>query len=131
MPLLKLMAIECKRGYNKECLQGILDAPPPKKGSKKDAVPVYQQWFDQAEESAKHAGSVGWAVIVRRDKRRALIMMGAGTAGKLHVAAPAAVILPRILLHRPDGSFVVAVRLEDFLKAFDRGTVCRAVGEPY
>lgn len=68
-PVLSLMAIEVKRGYQKDTIQDALDKPAHA------ARQTYEDWILQAEQSAKLAGSVGWAVVFRRNRRVAMIML--------------------------------------------------------
>lgn len=120
IPLMRLMAIEIKRGYNSTTLQDIVDAPHPRIGTK-PPVPTWVQWFQQAQESARHARATGWAVIARRDKRRTVICLSEAVWLALFYGQP---ILRqafkwRIHLNYPKNATgtdnVVLVRLEDFL----------------
>lgn len=122
-PLIKLMTLEIKRGYSTETLHNVLDAPEPKRGKGyKETKPMYQQWIDQAKESAEHARSIGWAIIHRRDKRRTLITLSDRLWWAIYHSyqvngIPFAYPRPRLMLHPWDGSPpIMTVRLEDFLK---------------
>jgi hypothetical protein len=60
-PLLDLMTIELKRGYNRSTFQDLVD------GSGE-----WNNWIGQAKESAEGGGSYGWLIIAKRDKRSPL-----------------------------------------------------------
>lgn len=66
-PLLDLVTIEFKRGYNTQTLMGALD------GGK--ARSVWEGWVHQARRQAEAAGSPWWLLIHKRDRRRALIFL--------------------------------------------------------
>lgn len=68
-PLIDLFSIELKRGYNRCSIMDLMD-----KGEKA-ACQRHEQWFAQAEESHKNAGSFSWWLIVKRDHRDPLIFM--------------------------------------------------------
>lgn len=66
MPLMDLLTIEVKRGYNRATPYDLLD-----KGG--EAEQTWEEWIRKAEESAQQAGSFSWAIIAHRDKRKAVI----------------------------------------------------------
>ncbi len=67
-PLLDLVTIEVKRGYNKHSIQDLLDKGP------KAAKQVYQGWIEKAVRDHEQADSFSWMVIVKRDKREPLAL---------------------------------------------------------
>jgi hypothetical protein len=67
-PLLRFFTFELKRGYQKDTVHDLLDRP------EKAALQTYEKWILQAEESAKLAGSKGWAIITCRDRREPMIL---------------------------------------------------------
>lgn len=69
-PLTDYFSIELKRGYSKNSIQDLLDAP-----IKKPITQEYEKWIEQAKRSAENAGSVTWMIVVRRDRREPLVMM--------------------------------------------------------
>ncbi len=69
--LMALLTFELKRGYNRATIHDVLDAPH------RAADPTYGKWVTQARDSHKVAGSVSWALVVKRDRRDALILMPA------------------------------------------------------
>jgi hypothetical protein len=78
-PLIDLITIELKRGYSKHTIADLLDKP--KNGGKQ----VYEEWIEQAVESHQHAKSMTWMIIVKRDRREALVIMPTSLAVSLHV----------------------------------------------
>lgn len=113
-PLLDLFTLEIKRGYSKCSIQDLLDK------SEGAAEQEYEGWIKQAQESARLAGSTSWAVVSRRDKRRASIMLPAETFAALRDAARLnALFLDKIeLMTKPSHESVIRVillRLDDFL----------------
>lgn len=71
-PLLDLITIETKKGYNRLSVQDLLDLPPGKKGG--NAGENYPDWIAQAQAAHEAAGSYAWALLVRRDQRRAILV---------------------------------------------------------
>lgn len=71
LPLLDLVTIELKRGYSKTSIQDLVDRPPPR-GSEQQA---YDAFLQQTIEAAEAAGSFAWLMIVRKNKRQALVFM--------------------------------------------------------
>lgn len=68
IPFLKLVTLEVKRGYSRHTIADLLDKPD---GAAKQ---MYEKWFEQAEKSAKDAGSYSWMIIVKRDRRETLVI---------------------------------------------------------
>ncbi len=68
-PLLKVVAIELKRGYNAFSLADLLDKP--KNGSKQ----TYENWIEQAEQARANSGALYWMIIAKRDRREPIIIM--------------------------------------------------------
>ena len=66
-PLLDLLTFEVKRGYSSDTLGDLLDFPPTA------ALQRWEQWIIQAQRSKREAGSLGWAIVSKRDRRKALI----------------------------------------------------------
>lgn len=141
-PLMKLCAWEVKRGYSRFTIQDILDAPKlapleialgdarkPLKGVKR---PEYLLWMDQAEQSRLNAKAIGWAIIVRRDKRASLILVSESVRNGLAVAASGMVsyrqITHSVELWLPDYPGVGVYRLDEFLNKYTPRHVRAAVG---
>lgn len=68
-PLLKLCAIEIKRGYSRRTFADMLDQPAHAKKHE------WEAFVHQAQRSASAMGSMGWLLITRRDKRECLVFM--------------------------------------------------------
>lgn len=67
-PLMKVFAMELKRGYQKDTIQDLLDA------SDRAAPQTYEKWIAQAEASRQNSGALYWMVICKRDQRKAMVM---------------------------------------------------------
>ena len=68
-PLIDACTIELKRGYPKQYIGDMLDK------SAKAAQQGYEKFIEQAIIDSKLAKSFSWLLIVRRDKRQALVTM--------------------------------------------------------
>lgn len=68
-PLIDLLTIEIKRGYNKHTIQDLIDR------SASAALQWWETTVEQAVESHELSGSFAWLLIVRRDQRTAMVVM--------------------------------------------------------
>lgn len=68
-PLLDLMTIEIKRGYNDASIHDLLDRPYEERNTH------FDNWIAQAREACENAGSFTWVLIHRRDRKDAMIWM--------------------------------------------------------
>lgn len=68
-PLMDLVVIECKRGYNQATIADLLDKPA------RAAKQAYEKWIAKAREDAKAAGVPYWLLIHKRDKRESLVVI--------------------------------------------------------
>ncbi len=66
-PFLDYVCLELKRGYSSSTIFDVLDKSP---GA---ATQTFEKWITQAEESAKNAGSMGWLIIHKRDRRETMV----------------------------------------------------------
>jgi hypothetical protein len=67
LPFLEVFSLEIKRGYNARCsINDLLDHP---QGG------MMGEWLAQAEESRKQASALYWMLIVKRDRRDALVFV--------------------------------------------------------
>lgn len=77
-PLTDFMTLELKRGYTKATIHDLIDNPA-------GGNPIYAQWVKQARAASKAAGTPYWAIIHRRTRREAVIVM---PLVALEIAAP-------------------------------------------
>jgi hypothetical protein len=99
-PFFKLFCLELKRGYSRCSIQDLLDRP------KRAAKQEYEKWVEQAELSRKGSGARYWLIVLRRDKREALVMFPHGLVAEWPI------------LQRPEHISCekgVLLRLDDFL----------------
>lgn len=68
-PLLDLLTIEVKRGYNKYTITDLLDRP------EKAAKQKYETWIEKAIHDHELAGSMSWLLIVKRDRREPMVIL--------------------------------------------------------
>lgn len=68
-PLLDLVTIELKRGYNKWTLHDLLDRP------RSAAQQKLEEWIEQALDAWLESGSFSWLLIVKRDQREPYVVM--------------------------------------------------------
>ena len=115
-PLTRLCSIELKRGYTYETFADLPDKP--------DGAP--SQWRDflkQARREAKQGGNPYWLLIVRRDRREAMIYKPLRFFNQLRKVAPESWWNPRpdlcVMMSAPLGNRVmqiIGLRLEEFFK---------------
>lgn len=67
-PLIDLCTIELKRGYQQDTIGDVLDATKMNK-------PVWNQWLEQTLRSAREAGSFGWLLITKRNRRDTIVFI--------------------------------------------------------
>jgi len=68
-PLIDVCSIELKRGYSKSNLSDLIEKP---EGA---AEQMYEKFINQAIEDHQNAGSLTWLLIVKRDRKEALVFM--------------------------------------------------------
>jgi len=110
-PLLKFATIELKRGSSHGVPWDLFESSDSK------AVRPFESALEQARTSALQAGSLGWMLIARRDRKRAIVYMGWHLYRKLGQR-----IMPAIIYHLtinfsddfPAQLRFVAIRLEDW-----------------
>ncbi len=79
-PLMDLLVLELKRGYNRYTIQDLIDKP---KGA---AEQIHEEWFRKVIHSSKLAGTPHWMVIVQRDRREALAFFPWRLAEEVHIS---------------------------------------------
>ncbi len=78
-PLMKLVTIELKNGYNKANVHDLLDKPSRYKLQK------YEEWIIKAERDRVRAGSIYWMLIHHRDRREAMVYFPEALAHNLNL----------------------------------------------
>ena len=68
-PLTNLLCIELKRGYNRATIQDLIDRPAAAK------IQTYEGWIGKLRSTAKQSGRPYWLLIVKRDRREALMLL--------------------------------------------------------
>lgn len=66
-PFTDMFTVEVKRGYNDHTIQDLLDCPDDA------AIQVWEGFLAQAWGSHKQAGSYAWMLVIKRDRREALV----------------------------------------------------------
>lgn len=66
-PLIDLLTIELKKGYNKETFQDLFDRLPTLKGKCQ-----WEKWVEQAATAHTHSGSFSWLLVTSRNNRQTL-----------------------------------------------------------
>ncbi len=70
-PLIDLCTIELKRGYSKSTFADLVEL-----STHANPKPcAYERFIQQAQTDSKNAGTSAWILIVKRDRREALILM--------------------------------------------------------
>lgn len=110
-PLLQFVTIELKRGRSHGSPGDLLDF---KANNEKHP---FVQCLKQAERSAMEAGSKGWALICRRDHRRAVIYLNVEIYAILRARKCLLRDCPKATFSFPPRWFFVGYLLEDFLQA--------------
>lgn len=118
-PLMRVICVELKRGYNKATLADALDRAP---------CMAQQQWeafAEQAQQQAEHSGAPYWLLVQKRDDRHAIAFFPRAlyVALEAHLGGPWAELRPllsfRATLRRTKGLaqvWIYAVRLADFFR---------------
>lgn len=68
-PLIQALTIEAKNGYSRSTIHDILDR------TDRTAVQRYEEFFTKAINSSIQAGSVGWALVHKRNFRQPMIYL--------------------------------------------------------
>lgn len=115
--VLKALSFELKRGYGRATPHDLLDVPPRAKEQ------AYAEWVRKARRDAAAAKSKSFAVVHRRDRRRAVIFLTAPVAKQLLRPKP-----PVWCAVAAGEDVLVGVRLDDFFAAVEpaalRGLKC-------
>lgn len=111
-PLLKALTLELKNGYSSRSIADLLDQTP-KAGGK-----TYHDWLTKLIATHKRAGSLYWALIVKRNRREPLIFFPHALQCDLSLYTNCITLcdsIPYILLTCSSELSVVGVHLEAFL----------------
>ena len=120
-PLLDLVVIELKRGYNAFSVADLLDQPARAKEQ------LWEQWFRRADEVGRTAGTLGWWLISRRDRRLPLLFLPKALLKALLPAASYDAVLRPCLTLCYGNSAVVGAPLDCFLRQVTPDRVRQAV----
>jgi len=125
-PLIDAFTIELKRGYSERTIQDLLDK------SNKAANQEYEKFILQTIESWEQAGSKSWILIVRRNRREALIFLPYLAVKQLKVIGcfpnglpPKSVVLKTLLRYKENNLklTVCGMQLNDWLDAVTPGSI--------
>ena len=110
-PLLDLVTIEIKRGYNSSTIADLLDKPL---GAAKQR---YEEWIEKIIKTSEEAKTPYWLLITRRDRRETIIVLLDDFGRKLcNFGGTIPMLRFDILVGKPEHRrSVIAVPLIDFL----------------
>ena len=108
-PLIDLCLIEIKRGYGSASFMDEMD----RKGKKES---IWGEWFSKMEKDIKTAKIPFWILIVRRNRKKALIFLPRALRQILvHVSSGLSTCLPSVFLNLKN-NYIYGTTLENFLK---------------
>ena len=131
-PLIDLVTIEVKRGYNKHTVADVLDR------TRKSNQTMFEEWHQQVHEAWQNSGSFAWMLITRRDKRTEVVYFPTFLFARFselgifdQIEGKSGQSVPRILItgffrHKINGVFhshkdqLVGITLEQFFKRVKR-----------
>ena len=116
-PLIELVSIEAKNGYNSRDLMQFLDTPKVPKAS-------LQEFIDQASRDAKRAGVPYWWLIHKRDRKKPLLYAPGVFFQELQ-KIDQSLVFPRSIILTHNGSIITAVPWDDFLQHVEAKVVKR------
>lgn len=112
-PLLRLVTFELKRGYSKCSCADLLDQLPGRQPT------GFEEFVMQAQQASQRAGTPYWALLQRRDGKKALLFMPKELYKHIrdqhHEHCPG----PRAMLHVPVAKGwqnVIGVKLDEFCR---------------
>jgi hypothetical protein len=109
-PLLDLVTLELKSGYNRHTLFDLIDKAP---GAKKQLL---QEWVEQAQESQRQSGSFSWMIIAKRDRREEIVIFPSVLFGTLYPSGAKIDVIYDIWLMAEFGTTVICTTLDIWLK---------------
>jgi hypothetical protein len=87
----KVCTVSLKRGYQRTTMADLIDA------AEHNREPQFADWVRRAKLDSRAARSIGWLLIVRRNRRKDLVFMNMGLAMQLNTAgAKLATVAPQI-----------------------------------
>lgn len=116
-PLIELVSIEAKNGYNNRDIMQFLDTKKVPKGS-------LQEFINQASRDAKRAGVPYWWMIHKRDRKQPLLYMPYG----FYIAIndiDSGLTFPTVATLQVSGLDLIVVPWEDFLNLVEAKVVRR------
>jgi len=118
-PLLDVVSIELKRGYNQASPLTILDKPP------KGAEQTFEKFLEQASRDAERAGAPHWWLIHKRDRRETVIYFDYRFPHSMGIARKLRECAKRIGAFHLDGRSFMGVPFAEFLSIAEPETVKR------
>lgn len=92
LPLMRLLVVESKRGYNKDAnFHSLFDRPATARPQ------MYEEWIDQAKASAALARTPYWLIVHKRDQRDPLVVFPMALYDALSAAPDGAKLSPLVL----------------------------------
>ena len=125
-PLLKFATFELKRGSTQGTPWDIFESAPS------DAVRPFEHALLQARSSSVDAGSLGWALIVKRDRKEAIIYLDSASHRRLGVEWNVPSVRFKLETSRDHFHFV-AVGLKEWLKRVSPDVIkaCLTAGQSW
>lgn len=124
LPLLKLVTIELKRGYSKHSPGELFDSTKFQKSPFSEAV-------QQAERCARLAGSFGWMLIHRRDRKAAIAYFSTNVVKLLQAwgvfSRPPVVRYSLIIMPGRKWVRFVGIPFDSFLSRINARQICDLV----
>lgn len=127
-PLTDLLTLELKRGYTSASLTNLMDR------TDWSAIKDWEEWITKAEVAKENSGSFSWAIICRRDQRKAIITFPKSVFELLY--GELRIVTPKVQLEvhiRSSGGKqqilfeLVSVLLDDFLALVKKESVIKAL----
>jgi len=110
-PLIDLCTIEIKRGYSKSTFADLIED-----SQTANAKPcMYEKFIQQARQDHKKANSSTWLLIVKRNRRKAIIIMPNWFFRKLKEYRSASYQIQPLASIKANSHFIIIVPLDKFL----------------
>lgn len=112
-PLISLITIEMKRGYSKNTIADLLDAPSY------SAMQVFEMWIGQAQESSNNSKTPFWMIMHQRDRRQTVVYYPTILYGCLRDFGSFKNYPDPYMNFKFDGVWVSAMTLHSFISEID------------